>query len=96
MPDKKREGLPATARCEAAASFTIDAIRAAGTPCPDTSAMSSPTCVIRNDVVVKIACHEAHGHIPGGYLEVHGNRKFAWQNRQLDATGYLQFVLDFF
>ena len=36
--------------------------------------------IIRNDVVVKIACHGTHGHIPGGYSEVHGNREFAWQN----------------
>src|ERR1035438_5704845 len=34
MPDRKRHGSAATARCEAAASLTIDEIRAAGTPCP--------------------------------------------------------------
>jgi hypothetical protein len=34
MRDKKREGLLATGRCEAVESFTIDAMRAAGTHAP--------------------------------------------------------------
>jgi hypothetical protein len=35
IPDSKRDGSAATGRGEAAASLTIEAIRAAGTPCPE-------------------------------------------------------------
>src|SRR5271165_385459 len=43
MPVRNWHGSAASARCEAAASLTIDAMRAAGTPCPDTSAINNPT-----------------------------------------------------
>ena len=42
IPDKSVAGSVALARCEVAASLTIDAIKAAGTPWPDTSAMRKP------------------------------------------------------
>ena len=44
MWERKTEGSAAWARCDAAASLTMEAIGAAGTPCPETSAIRRPAC----------------------------------------------------
>ncbi len=42
MPARTAAGRSACDLCAAIATFTIDAIKAAGTPCPETSATSTP------------------------------------------------------
>jgi hypothetical protein len=44
IPDSSAAGSAALARCAVAANFTMDTINAAGTPCPETSAIKIPAC----------------------------------------------------
>ena len=81
MPDKNREGSPATVSLRSCRELHHRCDKGGGYAMPrHIGDEQSHLVVIRNDVVVKIACHGTHGHIPGGYSEVHGNWEFAWQN----------------
>jgi hypothetical protein len=73
----------------------MDAISAAGTPCPDTSAYKNGQAVIIDSKeIVEVACRFVYRLVASGNRQPGNTRNIPRENRVLNLAGHLQFVFD--
>jgi hypothetical protein len=70
----------------------MDAISAAGTPCPETSAMSRPGLrVVAYEKIVEVSGYGSHGNVARSHSKIPRNRELGGKNRELR---HLKFLLN--
>jgi len=71
------------------------AIRAAGTPCPVTSATQNAEALFVDEKkIVEVTCDGAHRNVARGEIETGKSGHRLRKNGSLNSAGYFQFFMD--